>query len=172
MFLFFKKRTSKFRCEKEERKSRDEEEQEKESFEYIMALSVLVAQQAALIFRSVTAHSRSICTRGFMFREDAIVTAAAAAGATTRTTSSTLGALNNSDKTNRIEIRGIKTAVNTYDPLKYTANSDQKMANNTAEVLDHNAQTLFLTEMFRGMSLALKYFFDKKVTINYPFEKG
>ena len=39
-------------------------------------------------------------------------------------------------------------------------------------VLDHSAQTLFLTEMFRGLSLALKYFFDQKVTINYPFEKG
>jgi NADH dehydrogenase (ubiquinone) Fe-S protein 8 len=66
-------------------------------------------------------------------------------------------------------------------------------------VLDSSAQTLFLTEMFRGMSLTLKYFFDKKVTvrkpglclltsrthfracdlpvvvaqqINYPFEKG
>ena len=26
--------------------------------------------------------------------------------------------------------------------------------------------------MFRGMSLALKYFFTKKVTLNYPFEKA
>jgi len=60
-------------------------------------------------------------------------------------------------------------------------------------VLDASAQTLFLTEMFRGMSLTLKYFFEPKVTarahaslrlarhaplvspwhqINYPFEKG
>ena len=69
-------------------------------------------------------------------------------------------------------------------------------------MLDNSAQTLFLTEMFRGMSLTLKYFFEKKVTvrrgvrgvnlsarerrnlhlcarasplpsqINYPFEKG
>eukprot|EP00250_Pteridium_aquilinum_P005281 c15399_g1_i1 orf=532-1197(-) len=39
-------------------------------------------------------------------------------------------------------------------------------------VLDKSMNTLFLTEMFRGMSLTLKYFFDKKVTINYPFEKG
>ncbi|MCO5567835.1 hypothetical protein L7F22_021531 [Adiantum nelumboides] len=39
-------------------------------------------------------------------------------------------------------------------------------------VLDRSMNTLFLTELFRGMSLTLKYFFDKKVTINYPFEKG
>eukprot|EP00898_Chlorokybus_atmophyticus_P007016 jgi/Chlat1/7315/Chrsp58S06936 len=41
-----------------------------------------------------------------------------------------------------------------------------------ADVLDSNAQTLFLTEMVRGMSLTLKYFFAPKYTINYPFEKG
>jgi len=39
-------------------------------------------------------------------------------------------------------------------------------------VLDASAQTLFLTEMFRGMSLTMKYFWEPKVTINYPFEKG
>ena len=39
-------------------------------------------------------------------------------------------------------------------------------------VIDASAQTLFLTEMFRGMSLAMKYFWEPKVTINYPFEKG
>eukprot|EP00899_Mesostigma_viride_P018933 jgi/Mesvir1/27040/Mv20737-RA.1 len=40
------------------------------------------------------------------------------------------------------------------------------------EVLDANSQTMFLTEMARGMSLAMRYFFEPKVTINYPFEKG
>ena len=56
-------------------------------------------------------------------------------------------------------------------------------------MLDENANTLFLTEMVRGMGLALKVFFDTPVTvshsllswtslrcrlvqINYPFEKG
>ncbi|KAK9819741.1 hypothetical protein WJX72_001815 [[Myrmecia] bisecta] len=43
---------------------------------------------------------------------------------------------------------------------------------NLAGVLDESAQTLFMTEMARGLSLTLKAFFDKKVTINYPFEKG
>ena len=39
-------------------------------------------------------------------------------------------------------------------------------------VLDRNANTLLLTELTRGMSLTLKYFFAPKVTLNYPFEKG
>ena len=39
-------------------------------------------------------------------------------------------------------------------------------------VLDESAQTLFLTELWRGLSLTLRAFFEKKATINYPFEKG
>lgn len=39
-------------------------------------------------------------------------------------------------------------------------------------LIDKSAQTLFLTELFRGLYITLKYFFTKKVTINYPFEKG
>jgi NADH dehydrogenase (ubiquinone) Fe-S protein 8 len=35
-------------------------------------------------------------------------------------------------------------------------------------VLDASAQTLFLTEMFRGMSLAMKYFWEPKVTVSAP----
>lgn len=32
-------------------------------------------------------------------------------------------------------------------------------------VLDQTAQTLFLTEMMRGLGLTLRAFFDKKVTV-------
>ncbi|KAG5572521.1 hypothetical protein H5410_062287 [Solanum commersonii] len=39
-------------------------------------------------------------------------------------------------------------------------------------VFERSINTLFLTEMVRGLMLTLKYFFEKKVTINYPFEKG
>ncbi|KAJ6927215.1 hypothetical protein NC651_011327 [Populus alba x Populus x berolinensis] len=39
-------------------------------------------------------------------------------------------------------------------------------------VFERSINTLFLTEMVRDLSLTLKYFFEKKVTINYPFEKG
>ncbi len=34
------------------------------------------------------------------------------------------------------------------------------------------AFSLFLKEIFVGHALTLKYFFKKKVTINYPYEKG
>merc|ERR1719252_86340 len=50
--------------------------------------------------------------------------------------------------------------------------SSKEVPRDIAGILDASAQTLFLTEMFRGMSLALKYFFTKKVTLNYPFEKA
>lgn len=38
--------------------------------------------------------------------------------------------------------------------------------------LDHAARTIFLTEIMKGMAMTLKYFFKKKVTLNYPHEKG
>lgn len=38
--------------------------------------------------------------------------------------------------------------------------------------LDHAARTIFLTEIAKGMWMTLKYFFKKKVTLNYPHEKG
>ena len=33
-------------------------------------------------------------------------------------------------------------------------------------------RTIFLTEMLSGLFLTLRYMFRKKVTLNYPFEKG
>ena len=39
-------------------------------------------------------------------------------------------------------------------------------------MLDESSQTLFLTELWRGLAMTLKVFFEPKVTINYPFEKG
>ncbi|KAG2453763.1 hypothetical protein HYH02_001974 [Chlamydomonas schloesseri] len=43
---------------------------------------------------------------------------------------------------------------------------------NLAEVLDDSASMLLLTDVWRGMAYTLGAFFDKKVTIMYPFEKG
>lgn len=34
------------------------------------------------------------------------------------------------------------------------------------------ARTLLLTELLRGLWITLDFFFQKKVTLNYPFEKG
>lgn len=48
----------------------------------------------------------------------------------------------------------------------------KKTPKNLAEVLDDSASVFMMTEIMRGMGLTLQAFFDKKVTINYPFEKG
>ncbi|KAG2705643.1 hypothetical protein I3843_05G057200 [Carya illinoinensis] len=48
----------------------------------------------------------------------------------------------------------------------------KEMSKDWSSVFERSINTLFLTEMVRGLMLTLKYFFDKKVTINYPFEKG
>uniref|UniRef100_M4EB72 J domain-containing protein n=1 Tax=Brassica campestris TaxID=3711 RepID=M4EB72_BRACM len=64
--------------------------------------------------------------------------------------------------------------------ISYGTNKDDEEAEQLAKeiskdwstVFERSMNTLFLTEMVRGLSLTLKYFFDPKVTINYPFEKG
>ncbi len=38
--------------------------------------------------------------------------------------------------------------------------------------LGHGVRTVFLTEMLRGMALTFSYMFRRKVTLNYPHEKG
>ena len=38
--------------------------------------------------------------------------------------------------------------------------------------LDRTARALLLTELVVGMSVTLRYFFRRKVTLNYPHEKG
>ncbi|CAG9467065.1 unnamed protein product [Pedinophyceae sp. YPF-701] len=50
--------------------------------------------------------------------------------------------------------------------------TQRKEPKDLGEAMDWTFRQLFLTDCWRGMSLCMKYFFDKKVTINYPFEKG
>ncbi len=38
--------------------------------------------------------------------------------------------------------------------------------------LDRVARSLLLSELVSGLALTLKYFFKKKATLNYPFERG
>jgi NADH-quinone oxidoreductase subunit I len=38
--------------------------------------------------------------------------------------------------------------------------------------LERSTRALFLSELFEGLWLTLKYFFRPKVTLNYPYEKG
>lgn len=39
-------------------------------------------------------------------------------------------------------------------------------------IVDRAAQTMFLTEIVRGMGITLAHIFKEPATINYPFEKG
>lgn len=43
---------------------------------------------------------------------------------------------------------------------------------NVLAYFNKNANIFFLTELCRGLILTLEFFFKKKVTLNYPFEKG
>ncbi|KAM7251168.1 hypothetical protein ACFE04_023051 [Oxalis oulophora] len=48
----------------------------------------------------------------------------------------------------------------------------REISKDWSSIFERSINTLFLTEMVRGLSLTLKYFFEPNVTINYPFEKG
>nr|AFK49014.1 unknown [Lotus japonicus] len=48
----------------------------------------------------------------------------------------------------------------------------REISKDWSSVFERSINTLFLTELVRGLMLTLKYFFEQKVTINYPFEKG
>ena len=48
----------------------------------------------------------------------------------------------------------------------------EEVDNSLSKVLDRAAQSLFMTELFRGLFITTENFFGPKATINYPFEKG
>mmetsp|Transcript_3951 Transcript_3951/g.6771 ORF Transcript_3951/g.6771 Transcript_3951/m.6771 type:complete len:251 (-) Transcript_3951:117-869(-) len=74
--------------------------------------------------------------------------------------------------TSPISTRSFASSSQKQDNAYVYSPSDKEVPRDLAGVLDASAQTLFVTELMRGMSLALKYFFTKKVTLNYPFEKA
>ncbi|CDF35317.1 unnamed protein product [Chondrus crispus] len=57
-------------------------------------------------------------------------------------------------------------------PLTQPSTPQTPMATDTASLVRKTSEALFMTEMMRGMALALQYFFQPKVTLNYPMEKG
>lgn len=58
----------------------------------------------------------------------------------------------------------------TEDGYLYVNNVETDMS---FEALSERAsQTIFLTELIRGLGVALGHFFKEPATINYPFEKG
>ncbi|ESQ35142.1 hypothetical protein EUTSA_v10008714mg [Eutrema salsugineum] len=70
---------------------------------------------------------------------------------------------------------GLQSRAISYGSKKDDEEAEQlakEISKDWSTVFERSINTLFLTEMVRGLSLTLKYFFDPKVTINYPFEKG
>ncbi|KAG0547397.1 hypothetical protein BDA96_01G076600 [Sorghum bicolor] len=71
----------------------------------------------------------------------------------------------------------LRTYMNAGIPKRFKEDEEkEQLAKDVAKdwnaVFERSINTLFLTEMVRGLMLTLKYFFDRNVTINYPFEKG
>ncbi|XVE66969.1 hypothetical protein DITRI_Ditri08aG0122300 [Diplodiscus trichospermus] len=70
---------------------------------------------------------------------------------------------------------GLRLSAHSYSTKKDDEEREQlakEISKDWSSVFERSINTLFLTEMVRGLMLTLKYFFDRKVTINYPFEKG
>nr|ACF85291.1 unknown [Zea mays] len=71
----------------------------------------------------------------------------------------------------------LRTYMNAGIPKRFKEDEEKEqlakdLAKDWNAVFERSINTLFLTEMVRGLMLTLKYFFDRNVTINYPFEKG
>jgi len=58
------------------------------------------------------------------------------------------------------------------DKGKYINVSPPAPGKSFKEMTDRAAQTVLLTEIFRGMLVTMGYIFKEPATINYPFEKG
>ncbi|XP_059434044.1 NADH dehydrogenase [ubiquinone] iron-sulfur protein 8-B, mitochondrial-like [Corylus avellana] len=70
---------------------------------------------------------------------------------------------------------GLQLSAHPYSTKKEDEDREKlakEISKDWSSVFEQSINTLFLTEMVRGLMLTLKYFFDNKVTINYPFEKG
>ncbi|KAA3482353.1 NADH dehydrogenase [ubiquinone] iron-sulfur protein 8-B, mitochondrial [Gossypium australe] len=70
---------------------------------------------------------------------------------------------------------GLRLGAHSYGTMKDDEEREQlakEISKDWSSVFERSINTLFLTEMVRGLMLTLKYFFERKVTINYPFEKG
>jgi NADH dehydrogenase (ubiquinone) Fe-S protein 8 len=69
-------------------------------------------------------------------------------------------------------IRALWPVVQYTPARRYTQAPPHARCVPAATVVARGTESLFMTEMLRGMGLTLQYFFQKKVTLNYPFEKN
>ncbi|XP_015762409.1 PREDICTED: uncharacterized protein LOC107341498 [Acropora digitifera] len=73
--------------------------------------------------------------------------------------------------TNSLVVRTFSVSSSKFK-YKYISRENQDIAMDFQSATDRNAQTLFLSEMIRGLAMTLSKFFQEPATINYPFEKG
>ncbi|XP_066268048.1 NADH-ubiquinone oxidoreductase subunit 8-like [Branchiostoma lanceolatum] len=69
-------------------------------------------------------------------------------------------------------VRGVTQLENVGKGTFKLVNPPEKEDMSLKEITDKAATTLFLTELIRGLSMAISYMFREPATINYPFEKG
>ncbi len=70
---------------------------------------------------------------------------------------------------NTVFVQGGQKKKNSDSPTNYFNENESTLSILKGSNL---VKTLLLTEMMRGLWMSLEYFFQKKVTLNYPFEKG
>ncbi|KAK9874460.1 hypothetical protein WA026_002801 [Henosepilachna vigintioctopunctata] len=68
------------------------------------------------------------------------------------------------------QVVGKKFESTAKDGYIYVNKDDPSME--MKDITDRAAQTMFLTELFRGFAVTLAHVFKEPATINYPFEKG
>lgn len=54
----------------------------------------------------------------------------------------------------------------------YVYVNNKELSMDMKDISDRAAQTMFLTEIIRGLGVTLAHIFKEPATINYPFEKG
>ncbi|KAJ7387192.1 NADH dehydrogenase Fe-S protein subunit 8 ndufs8 [Desmophyllum pertusum] len=73
--------------------------------------------------------------------------------------------------TNTLAVRTISVSSSKH-AYKYMTKEPHELPMDMHSATERNAQTLFLTEILRGLQMTLSKFFQEPATINYPFEKG
>lgn len=72
---------------------------------------------------------------------------------------------------NSLAIRTISVSSNRL-AYKYISKESQDIPMDWHSATERNAQSLFITELLRGLQMTLSKMFQEPATINYPFEKG
>lgn len=76
-------------------------------------------------------------------------------------------------KLSNASVKGFRSAAFRSSAIRCnSSNNNTESKTSIFEFLDRTADSLLMTEIFRGLWLSGEVAFRPKVTINYPFEKG